>query len=117
MAEYPGQAVDAVGRSITGAAKGLVASVANGISGAGESVQGALDQPARALGLRSGPARIVDAPLKGVVRAAAGFVNNGIISGVEDIAGGITSGLDEIPQTLAGSGRPALPKGLPSFMR
>lgn len=116
MAQYPGEAVDQVGRSITGAAKGLISSVGNGISGAGESVQGALDAPARALGLRSSPFRIVDPPLKGVVHAATGLVNNGIINGVEDVAGGVTSGLDEVPKTLMSpmAGKPNLP--LPDFM-
>lgn len=100
MAEYPGETVDQVGRSITGAAKSLVSSVAGGLSGAGESVQDAADAPAKAIGLRGSPLRIVDPPLKGAVQAVRGLVNDGIIGGLEDIGSGITAGLDEVPKTL-----------------
>lgn len=123
--QYPGDVIDQVAGGATGAVKGVLRSVKSGIQGAGEQVQSALDGPAHALGLRSSPLRIVDAPIKGVVGAVENFVSRGIIESVEEVGSGITSGVDEIPKTLMsiGEGRggmkgiPELPEFLPKLPR
>ena len=102
--KYPGDLVDDVARGATGAVRNLVSSVAGGLRGAGESVQSALDQPAKAVGVQDSPARILDDPIKGVVGAWENAINQGILRSIEIVGDGITSGLDRIPKTLTNLG-------------
>lgn len=104
MNKYPGDMVDEVARGATGAVRNLVSSVAGGLRGAGESVQSALDQPAKAVGVTDSPARIIDDPIKGVVAAWENGINQGVIRSIELIGDGITSGLDRIPKVLTNFG-------------
>lgn len=104
MNKYPGELVDDVARGATGAVRNLVSSVAGGLRGAGDSVQSALDQPARAVGVSDSPARILHDPIAGVVGGWENFVNQGVIRSLEIVGDGITSGLDRIPHTLMNLG-------------
>lgn len=109
MGKYPGDVADDIGRSATGAVKGIVGGAAGGISGAGEQVQRAVDGPFQAIGLKHSPARIVDAPLKGLVRAAENFIDRGIVDSVAMVAEGVTAGLDTVPETLLESRSGGMP--------
>ena len=122
MNQYPGDVIDQIGGGATGAVKGVLQSVSGGLQGAGERVQSALDGPAHALGLRAGPLRIIDRPLRGVVGAVENLVNRGVLDGVDMVGSGITGGIDEIPKTLTTIGENKgrgfeLPEFLPKLPR
>ncbi len=112
MTTYPGEAVDSAGRSIVSAIDGVGSSVVRGVENAGSSIQDAVDKPFQSLGLRASPLRIVDAPIKGLVRGGSNFVSSGVIGSLETVGKGITSGLDEVPKTIVGSKGIKAPKGL-----
>jgi hypothetical protein len=101
--QYPGQYVDDVVLGATGAVRGLVSSLAGGVRQAGESVQRALEVPTDAIGIKSGPGRIVHDPVNGLVGAAENFVNVGVVHSIEMVVQGVTDGLDRIPDTLMNS--------------
>lgn len=101
MPRYPGEYVDQVGSTVTGAVKGVVSSIGGGIRSAGDQLQSAVDQPFRMIGLKNSPLRIIHDPIDGVVRAVESGINHGVIEPLELVAGGITQGLDRVPETFA----------------
>ena len=115
--QYPGDMIDGAARGITGAAKGIISSVASGLRGAGENVQGAVDGPFKAVGVKQSPLMIIHDPLNGVIGAVENAVNSGVISSVEMVGHGITSGVDRIPETFLGSDMQNFPKMKPFWRR
>ena len=105
MAQTPGEIVESVGRPIAGGANSLISGVTDGVRGVGSQLQDALDQPAHAVGLKSSPFKIVHHPINAVVGVVSGGLHS-VVNGVASVAEGVTTGLDEVPNTLAG----AMPK-------
>ena len=97
--EHPGEMVNNFGRPLASSARGLVGTIGSGIRGIGGQVQGALDQPAQAAGLKSSPFRIIHYPVDAVLLAAED-AGAGVVNSIERVAGGVTTGLDTVPQNL-----------------
>mgnify|MGYP001568120029 CR=1 FL=1 len=102
--QYPGEIINGIGSGITSAVKGVVSSISGGLQGAGESVQSTLDRPAHAIGVRANPLRIIDHPIKGVVRGTENAFNHGTLDTLEIVVGSIPAGLDEVPKTFLNLG-------------
>lgn len=97
--EYPGQVVDNLGRPLAAGVRGLVHSVVGGVRGVGNQVQSALDQPFSAFGMKSSPFRIIHHPVDAIVQVVENAGTQAVNS-IEMVAGGVTTGLDTVPQNF-----------------
>lgn len=99
MAQYPGEMVDQIGRTIAGGATQAIRGIGGGIRSTGSQVQMALDRTVQTVGLRNSPAKIIHYPLDAVVETAENALV-GVVTSISNIANGVTNGLDSVPQTF-----------------